>query len=66
VFERGDVEDIRQVRRHYGDESAKEALLTTKSFSMDRLHLAVAIIDEPKEKFRCYINQQLNPALFRF
>lgn len=30
VFERGDVEDIRQCRRYYGDEKVSEALLNTK------------------------------------
>ncbi len=30
VFERGDVDDIRQCRRYYGDEKVKEALLNAK------------------------------------
>ena len=30
VFERGDVEDIRQCRRYYGEEKIKEALTTAK------------------------------------
>jgi hypothetical protein len=66
VFERGDVEDIRQVRRHYGDAEVKESLLNAKSIRLNRLHLAAAVIDEPVHKFKCYINQQLNPELFRF
>lgn len=66
VFERGDVEDIRQVRRHYGDNCVKEALLNAKSLRLNRIYLAAAVIDEPLEKFQCYINQQLNPKLFRF
>jgi hypothetical protein len=66
VFERGDVDDIRQVRRHYGDELVKTALLNTKSFRKARLHLAAAVIDEPIEKFRCYIEQQSNPERFWF
>ncbi|MBL7777836.1 MAG: hypothetical protein JNK66_05975 [Chitinophagales bacterium] len=30
VFERGDVEDIRQCRRYYGDEKVTTALLNAK------------------------------------
>ncbi len=66
VFEPGDVEDIRQVRRHYGDAEVKESLLNAKSIRFNRLHLATAVIDEPVQKFKCYINQQSNPELFRF
>lgn len=30
VFERGDVEDIRQCRRYYGDDKVSEVLLNAK------------------------------------
>ncbi|MBK7031619.1 MAG: hypothetical protein IPH45_21580 [Bacteroidales bacterium] len=30
VFERGDVDDIRQCRRYYGDEKVRDVLLNTK------------------------------------
>jgi hypothetical protein len=63
VFERGDVEDIRQCRRYYGDEKIRETLLNTKYLPERRIHLAAAIINEPIQKFRCYILQQLNPGL---
>lgn len=54
VFERGDVEDIRQCRRYYGDEKVREALLNAK-FLMERsMHLASAVVNEPLERFRCY------------
>jgi hypothetical protein len=66
VFERGDVEDIRQCRRYYGDEKVKEALLNTKFLPEHRLHLASAVIDEPLEKFRCYILRQSNPGLYPY
>lgn len=61
VFERGDVEDIRAVRHYYGDEKIREALLHTKHLLSTRLHLAAAVINEPVEKFRCYLLQQSNP-----
>jgi hypothetical protein len=66
VIERGDIEDIRQCRRYYGDDLVKKALLETKYIGQGRLHLAAAIIDEPLEKFRCYILQQSNPTLFPY
>lgn len=66
IFERGDVEDIRQCRRFYSAEKIKSALLTTKHFLTTRLHLAAAIIDEPIEKFRCYTTQQSNPQRFPY
>ncbi len=66
VFERGDIEDIRQCRRYYGDKRVKEALLETKSLAENRLHLAAAVVDEPIQKFRCYILRQSNPSLFPY
>jgi hypothetical protein len=66
VFERGDIEDIRQVRRYYGNDKIREALLETKYISQHRLYLAAAVIDEPIEKFRCYILKQSTPTLFPY
>jgi len=66
VFERGDVEDIRQCRRYYGEEKVKTALLTAKFLPLETIHFASAIIDKPIEEFRCYILRQLNPGLFPY
>jgi nicotinamide mononucleotide adenylyltransferase len=66
VFERGDVEDIRQCRRYYGDEKVTNALLKTKYLPEHRIHLASAVIDKPLNEFRCYILRQLNPGLFPY
>lgn len=66
VFERGDVEDIRQCRRYYGDDKVKEALLAAKYISQNRIYLASAVINEPIEKFKCYITRQLNPTLYPY
>lgn len=66
VFERGDVEDIRQCRRYYGDEKVTEALLKAKYLPLHRIHLASAVIDKPLNEFRCYILRQLNPELFPY
>lgn len=66
VFERGDVEDIRQCRRYYGDEKVTEALLNAKFLPEHRTYLASAVIQKPIEEFRCYILRQLNPTLFPY
>lgn len=63
VFERGDVEDIRQCRRYYGDEKVKEALLNAKFLPDHRLSLASAVVNEPLEKFRCYILRRSHSGL---
>lgn len=66
VFERGDVDDIRQCRRYYGDEKVKSALLNAKYLPLDTIYLASAVVDEPLEKFRCYILRQSNPGLYPY
>ena len=66
VFERGDVDDIRQCRRYYGDEKVKTALLNAKYLPLDTIYLASAVVDEPLEKFRCYILRQSNPGLYPY
>lgn len=64
VFERGDVEDIRQCRRYYGDEKIIKVLLNAKYLSQNRIHLISAIFDKPLESFRCYTTIQSNQAHF--
>lgn len=66
VFERGDVEDIRQCRRYYGDERVVEALLKAKFLRSDTLHFVSAIFEKPLEAFRCYALRQSNPELFPY
>jgi hypothetical protein len=66
VFERGDVEDIRQCRRFYGDEKIATVLLNAKYLPEKKMYLASAIIDKPVNLFRCYILRQSNPALFPY
>jgi hypothetical protein len=66
VFERGDVEDIRNCRRYYGDEKVTQALLNAKFLPETRMYLASAVINRPLKDFRCYILRQLNPELFPY
>jgi hypothetical protein len=66
VFERGDVEDIRQCRRYYGDEKIANVLLNAKYLPEKKMYLASAIIDKPVNSFRCYILRQSNPTLYPY
>ena len=66
VFERGDVEDIRQCRRYYGDDKVTEALLKAKFLPEHRTHLASAVINKPLNEFRCYLLRQSNPGLLPY
>ncbi|PRY85991.1 DUF6922 domain-containing protein [Mongoliibacter ruber] len=66
VFERGDVQDIRNCRRYYGDEKISEVLLTAKFLPETRMYLAAAVIDKPITEFRCYKLRQSNPELFPY
>ncbi len=66
VFERGDVPDIRNCRRYYGDEKITEVLLNAKFLRLDTLHFVSAIFDKPLEAFRCYTLRQSNPTLFPY
>jgi hypothetical protein len=66
VFERGDVDDIRQCRRYYGDEKVREVLLNAKFLPLQTIYLASAVVQRPIEEFRCYILRQSNPELFPY
>ena len=66
VFERGDVEDIRQCRRYYGDEKIALALLNIKYLPEHTMYFAAAIINKDITEFRCYKLRQLNPELYPY
>lgn len=66
VFDRGDVPDIRNCRRYYGDEKIAEVLLNAKYLRKIRLYVAAAVIDQPVENFRCYKLRQSNPELLPY
>lgn len=66
VFDRGDVPDIRNCRRYYGDALVAEVLLSAKFLSLNTLYLASAVIDQPIENFKCYTLRQLNPELLPY
>lgn len=62
IIERGDVEDIRNCRRYYGDEKVSDALLNAKFLPLHITYLAAAVIDRPLTDFRCYKPRQSNPG----
>ena len=66
VFERGDVEDIRNCRRFYGDKKICEVLLNARFLSETRMYLASAVINKPVHEFRCYTLRQSNTRLFPY
>ena len=66
VFERGDVQDIRNCRRYYGDEKVAETLLNAKFLPETRMYLASAVVNKPITEFRCYKLRQSSPSLFPY
>ena len=66
VFERGDVDDIRQCRRYYGDEKVTVVLLNAKYLPLRSIYLASAVTGRELNEFRCYTLRQLNPGLYPY
>lgn len=66
VFERGDVDDIRNCRRYYGDKKVTETLLNVRFLPETRMYLASAVINKPVNEFKCYTLRQLTPGLFPY
>ena len=66
VFERGDVPDIRNCRRYYGDEKIREVLTNAKWLSLKTIYLACAVLLNEPTDYRCYITAQSNPEHWRY
>ena len=66
VFERGDVEDIRQCRRYYGDEKVRWALTGARWLRKDTVYLATAVLNNHMTDYRCYMLAQLNPQHWQY
>jgi hypothetical protein len=66
VFVRGDVEDIRQCRRYYGDDRIRQALVTAKWLPLQSIHLACAILNNKPEDYRCFNLAQSDPNYFMY
>lgn len=61
VFERGDVQDIRNCRRYYGDEKIRLALTKAKWLTLQTISLASAVLGNELTDYQCYITAQSNP-----
>ncbi len=67
VFERGDVQDIRNCRRYYGDEKVTAALLKAKFLSFETISLVAACLDKKMSDFKSFGIAKPNRAnLFRY
>ena len=66
VFERGDVEDIRQCRRYYGDEKIRVVLTNAKWLSLQTICLAAALFQNNLTDYKCYNTEQLSPTPFEY
>ena len=60
VFERGDVPDIRNCRRYYGDELIRTVLVNAKWLPLHTVYLACAILSNELTDYKCYNTAQLN------
>jgi hypothetical protein len=59
VFERGDFDSIRKIRRYYGDVKIKKELVKCKYIEQETLNFLSLYYDIPIENFKCYTNKQL-------
>jgi len=66
VFERGDVDDIRQCRRYYGDEQIKLTLTNARWISLSTICLACALFNNQLTDYKCYNTAQLNPTHWKY
>lgn len=66
VFERGDVDDIRQVRRYYGDAKVASTLTKAKWLNLQTIYLASAVLMNKLTDYKCYTQAQLNPERFQY
>lgn len=60
AFERGDVADIRQVRRFYGDEKVITSLTAVKFLFYHTFVLAKNIFNLDENAFKCFTTNQLS------
>ena len=66
IFERGDVDDIRQCRGYYGDEKIRGVLEKAMWLSLHTIYLACALFENELTDYRCYITAQSNPNHFMY
>jgi hypothetical protein len=55
VFERGDVCDVRNIRRYYGDELILKTLKSSNWLDEKTVYLASSIFRCPLNEFKCFL-----------
>jgi hypothetical protein len=60
VFERGDVTDIRECRRYYGDNKIRTVLIRSKWLSLKTIYLACAVLGNKPSDYKCFNTVRLN------
>lgn len=66
VIERGDVEDIRAVRRFYNQEIITKTILNIKYLPEIKMYLASVIAGIDVTELVCYKNRQSNQGLYPY
>ena len=54
LFSRGEIDDIKNIRRYYGDKRIKEEVVKIKWLSKEDLSFFSGIFEIPKENFLTY------------
>lgn len=54
IFTRGDIKDVKNIRKYFGDEKIKEEVIKIKWLSKEELSFLSGIFDIPKENFLTY------------
>ena len=63
IFERGNIEDVKKLRRYFGDRKIKAEIMKAKWIEPETLNFLSAIYNIPLNKFECYIQKQLRSPL---
>ncbi|MBP9151111.1 MAG: hypothetical protein KBF73_02405 [Flavobacteriales bacterium] len=66
VAMRGNVADLRFLLKHYSRKQLLDALLNVRYLDKYTLSLFSMLLDAPKDKFRCYRQEQSAPNYWNF
>ncbi len=66
VFNNGDIEDVKYIMKHYGEEVIREEIRKAGFLDKKTLNFVSLIFDIPKEEFSCYSKMQSAPECWNF
>lgn len=66
VIQRGTIEDWKNLNHIYTKRKIKNACIKAHYLDKLTLNFCSVIFRTPKEKFKCYINQQSNPNCWNY